>query len=958
MIDQTVLHYRVLERLGAGGMGVVYKAEDTRLHRAVALKFLPENLAQDLQALERFRREAHAASALNHPNICTIYDVGEQNGLPFIAMEFIDGETLRQYVAGKPLPVERVLDLATQISDALDAAHTEGIIHRDIKPANIFVTKRGQAKVLDFGLAKLMRKVPGALDATSSQDVLEDPVSIVGVISGTPSYMSPEQIRGDDLDTRTDLFALGLLLYEMGTGRQAFSGKGGGAIIEAILTRAPAPARSLNPELPPKLEEIIDKLLEKDREKRYQSASAVLEDLRTLRREFETGRTASLMRAQPAATAGWHSYKGMAVAGSALVLVGLAVGSWLYSARRAHALSETDTIVLADFANKTGNAVFDDTLQQGLTVQLEQSPFLSLVSGARIQQTLELMGKPSGAKLTPSVARGVCQRIGSKAYLAGSIANIGNQYVIGLNAVNCATGDSLVAEQVQAEGKERVLDALGRAASALRQKLGESLNTVQKLDTPLEQATTPSLEALQAYSLARKTMTQNADFSGAIPLFQHAVALDPKFAMAYASLGTVYHNLGDGQRSAENSRKAYELRSTVSEREKFYIESHYEDFVVGDMEKTIEVYQLWAQTYPRDSVPHTNMAVCYQTLGEHDKALAAFREAFQMAPADGLNYANLVTAYIDLNRFADAEATAKQAQAKGFDSSDLRRYVYELAFLQNDTAKMKQLLAAASAKTGEEGMFLNFAAGIAAYSGRLAESRELSARAVASAERAQEKELAARFESEAAIGEAVIGNAGEARRRAGNALALSNSRDAESVAALALAFAGDSTRAGTLASDLAKRFPYDTVVQFNYLPAIEAQMELNRHDASHAVEILEPALPYELGVAGTTNFTTNLFPVYVRGQAYLAAGQGAQASLEFQKLLNSPGLVLDEPMGALANLGLARSAVLQGETSKARSAYEKFLQLWKNADPGIPVLQQARAEMQKLNSPVPGRHQK
>jgi eukaryotic-like serine/threonine-protein kinase len=949
MIGQTILHYRILEKLGAGGMGVVYKAEDTRLSRAVALKFLPENLAQDAQALERFRREAHAASALNHPNICTIYDIGEQNGLPFMAMEFIDGETLRQYIGGNPLPVERILELAIQIADALDAAHAQGIIHRDVKPGNIFVTKRGQAKVLDFGLAKLLRQGPDVLGGGSSQAGPE-PLSIVGVISGTPSYMSPEQVRGDDLDTRTDLFALGLLIYEMSTGRQAFSGKGGGAIIEAILTRAPVPARSLNPELPPKLEEIINKLLEKDRAQRYQNAAAVLADLRALRREFETGRTNTVMMAQPPSVPGWRSYGKLAAGASAILLIGLAIGAWLYSARRANALSETDTIVLADFTNKTGDAVFDDTLQQGLAVQLEQSPFLSLVSGARIQQTLELMGQRGGTKLTPSIARGVCQRTGSKVYLAGSIANIGSQYVIGLNAVNCATGDSLVAEQVQAEGKEKVLDALGHAASAMRQKLGESLNTVQKLDTPLEQATTPSLAALQAYSLARKTMTQNADFNGAIPLFQHAVTLDPKFAMAYASLGTVYHNLGEGDLSVESTRRAYELRDRVSERERLYIESHYEDFVVGDMEKTIQVYELWEQTYPRDSVPHTNVGVCYQTIGEHEKALAAFREAFEMAPADGLNYANLVTAYIDLNRFAEAEAAAKEARAKGFDSSDLRRYVYELAFLQNDTTKMTQLLAAAASKPGEEGMFLHFAAGIAAHSGHFDTSYELSARAVASATRAQEKELAARFESEAAIWDAITGNPAEARRRAGNALSFSNSRDSESVAALAFAFAGDSARAGALASDLAKRFPYDTVVQFNYLPAIQAQMELNRHNAARAVEILEPALPYELGVAGTTNFTTNLFPVYVRGQAYLAAGQGAKAALEFQKLLNWPGLVLNEPTGALANLGLGRAYALQGDAQKARSSYEKFLQLWKTADAGVPVLQQAKGELQKLDA--------
>jgi eukaryotic-like serine/threonine-protein kinase len=952
MIGETVFQYRILEKLGAGGMGVVYKAEDTRLNRAVALKFLPENLAQDPQALERFRREAHASSALNHPNICTIYDVGEQNGLPFLAMEFIDGETLRHYVAGKPLPVERILDLAIQIADALDAAHAQGIIHRDIKPANIFVTKRGQAKVLDFGLAKLVRKQAGVVDANSSQGLIEESVSIVGVISGTPSYMSPEQVRGDDLDTRTDLFALGLLIYEMSTGCQAFAGRSGGAIIEAILTRAPTPAHSLNPELPPKLGEIINKLLEKDREQRYQSASAVLDDLRGLRREFETGRTATITMARPQAVTPRHPYTGLAVAGGALVAIGLAIGFWLHSAGRAHALSETDTIVLADFANKTGDAVFDDTLQQGLTVQLEQSPFLSLVSGARVQQTLQLMGKPSDTKLTPAVARGVCQRTGSKAFLSGSIANIGNQYVIGLNAVNCTTGDSLVAEQVQAEGKEKVLDALGRAALGMREKLGESLSTVQKLDTPLEQATTPSIEALQAYTLARKTMSQKADASAAVPLLKRAIGLDPIFAMAYASLGTVYHNLGEDNLSAENTRKAYELRDRVSEHEKFYIESHYEHLVVGDLEKAIQVYQLWAQTYPRDSVPHTNMGVCYQSLGEHDKALAEFREAFQLTPGDGLTYSNLAIAYITLNQFKDAEATAKEAQAKGLGSPSLRLYVYELAFFQNDTAKMKELLTAAADKPAEESMLLHFAAGAAAYFGQFAKSRELSAKAVASAERAEEKELAARFESEAAIWEAVAGNAGEARRRAGNALALSNSTDVEGVAALALSFAGDSTRAESLAVDLAKRFPEDTVVQFNYIPTIQAQMELDRHDPAHAVEVLEPAVPYELGLAGSSNFTANLFPVYVRAEAYLAAGRSAPASIEFQKLLDSPGLVLDEPIGALANLGLARSYAVQGDAAKARSMYEKFFQLWKNADPNIPVLQQARVEMQKLNSTV------
>lgn len=946
MIGQTISHYRILEKLGAGGMGVVYKAEDTRLNRAVALKFLPENLAHEAQALERFRREAHACSALNHPNICTIYDVGEQDGRPFMAMEFIDGETLRHYIGGKPLSTERVLDLCIQIADALDAAHSEGIIHRDIKPGNIFITKRGQAKVLDFGLAKLVPKEIGTGSPNAPRAIPEEPTSIVGVISGTPSYMSPEQVRGDDLDTRTDLFALGLITYELATGHQAFGGKSGGAIIEAILTRSPAPATSLNPELPPKLEEIISRLLEKDRDRRYQSASAVLEDLRLLRREFETGHTATIA-ALPTVRRR-SRYKATAIGAVAVVLVGVAVGAWLYNARRANALTETDTVVLGDFANKTGDPVFDDTLRQGLAVQLEQSPFLSLVSDARVQQTLRLMGQPPGARLTPDVARDVCRRMGSKAYVAGSIANLGNQYVIGLSAVNCATGDPLVAEQAQAAGKEKVLDALGHATSNMRGKLGESLSTVEKLDTPIEQATTPSIEALQAYSLARKALL-GADFTASIPLFQRAIGLDSNFAMAYASLGTVYHNLSEANLAAENAKKANDLRGRVSEREKFYIESHYETFVTGDLEKAAQVYDLWSQTYPRDSIPVNNLGDIYQVLGQHEKALTEFQNCLRLTSGDGLTYSNLVVTFMHLNRLDEAEAATKEARAKNLDSPDLRIYDYEFGFLHNDSKKMEEAVQAAAGKRGEEGTLLYFAARTAAYSGQLAKSRELSRQAVASGAREQEKEREANFESSAGLWEALAGNAEEARRHAMDALALSNSRDAESVAALALAFAGDSSRAEALVADLGRRFPEDTLVQLNYLPAINAQLALDRKNSAEALQNLQNSFSYELGIAGSSSFATNLFPVYVRGQAYLAAGQGAQAAAEFQKILDSRGIVLNEPIGALAHLGLARSYALQRDVTKAHASYNQFLELWKDADPDIPVLRQARMESQKLN---------
>src|ERR1700688_339659 len=602
MIDGTISHYRILEKLGAGGMGVVYKALDPRLDRTVALKFLPDNLDQDAQALERFRREAHAASALNHPGICTIYDVGEEDHRSFIVMEFIDGETLSQHIQRQLLSVEHILDLGIQIADALDVAHARGIIHRDIKPSNIFVTKRGQAKVLDFGLAKLLPKELPYLDSSgSSSRQSQEAVSLVGVISGTPAYMSPEQIRGDDLDARTDIFAFGLLLYEMSTGQQAFGGRTGGGIIESILTRAPVSIRIANPQIPLGLEEIITKCLEKDRTQRYASAAAVRSDLQQLKREVESGNiTRSDFVPQPRPSR--FRWKELA-AGSALLVVLLILAAWYYAARPAHALSRMDTIVLADFNNKTSDPIFDDTMRQGLAAQLQQSPFLSLVSDQRIQQTLRLMGKPPDTKLSPAIISDLCQRAGSKAYLSGSISNLGNQYVIGVSAVNCQTGDYLAQEQVTANGKENVLKALGEASTKLRAKLGESLKTVQKLDTPIEQATTPSLEALQAYSMGRQTMQGKGDYTAAIPLLKHSIELDPKFAMAYAMLGTAYHNLGEKKLSADSTSKAFDLRSRVSEWEKFYIESHYYHLVTGDMEKARQAYELWAQIYPREWVP-------------------------------------------------------------------------------------------------------------------------------------------------------------------------------------------------------------------------------------------------------------------------------------------------------------------------------------------------------------------
>ncbi len=974
--NTTLSHYRVVSKIGAGGMGEVYLAQDTKLDRKVALKILPADVAANQQRMRRFVLEAKAASALNHPNILTIHEVGEADGHHFIATEFIDGQTLRATLTlHYSMKAGEALDVATQVASALVAAHEAGIVHRDLKPENIMLRRDGIVKVLDFGLAKLTADQSMSVDTQSPTQALfkTEP----GTIVGTASYMSPEQASGlRDLDERTDIWSLGVVAYEMISGRLPFGFAGATPmqVLSLIIQKEAPPLKQYAAGIADELNRIVMKALENRREDRYQSVQEMLIDLRRFNKQLEReselersippemsgavptetipvsiterprGETNQVPAARPRSSAEHilrqirRHKRGVIVFAALAVAVATALSILFLRPRPAVALTEKDTILLTEFVNTTGDPVFDGTLKQALAVQLGQSPFVNIFSEDRVRAALRFMGRPAEERVTRDVGREISQRQGLKAMLAGSIADLGNHYVITLEAINMQTGDAIAREQIEAESKEQVLRTLGEAATKLREKLGESLASIQRFDAPIEQATTPSLEAFQAFSLGVEQQLKGKYFE-AIPLFKRAAEIDPNFALAYARLASVYNNTGEAALAAGASKKAYDLRERVSERERLFISMSYFSNVTRELEKYLDTLELWKRTYPRDVVPRNNLALQYNDIGEYEKAIEEAREAIRLNPNAAPPHSNLARAFSGLNRFDEAKAVIANALSQKVESIFMHRILFFIAFIQGDEAGMKQQIEWTNGKP-EEYTAYNWQSETAAFSGQLRKAKELSSRAGELAQRRDLKEVVAQITAADALRDAIFGDCKQVKEKTGNALGTTQSQLASFSAATALAFCRESSQVQAVTGEMVKRYPTDTLLNKVFLPLIQARAEMSRGHATEAIQLLETTRSYE-GAA--------LFQIaYLRGQAYLHQQKGAEAATELQKIIDHRGWQSPSPLYPLAQLGLAHAAVLQGDTAKARKAYQDFFALWKDADTDLLILIEARKEYEKL----------
>jgi serine/threonine protein kinase/tetratricopeptide (TPR) repeat protein len=967
---EKVSHYRILEKLGAGGMGEVYLAEDMKLGRKVAIKILSQEYTTNKDRLHRFEQEASAASNLNHPNILTIHEVGNDDGRHYIATEFIDGVTLRRKAAASQLETPEILDIAIQVASALEEAHAAGIVHRDIKPDNIMVRRNGYVKVLDFGLAKLTETVDRSpLDGEASTRVMVQ--TDAGVVMGTSHYMSPEQARGRPVDARSDIWSLGVVIYEMVAGRTPFDGETSTDVIVAITQKEPPPLARFAPNVPAELDWIVMKALRKDRDERYQTIKELLTDLRRLKQrlEFESELERSAApgsfsgskisappttpeRALPTAeksishvssaeyiTTGIKRHKLAAAIIALLVLVASASAFYFYT-RNSNPLTERDTVLLTDFVNTTGEPVFDGTLKQALAVHLGQTPFLNLFPEERVRETLRFMGRSPDDRITRDVGREICERQGIKAMLTGSIASLGSHYVITLEALNPRSGDPIAREQIEAESKEKVLSALGAAASSLRQKLGESLSSIQKYDVSIEQATTSSLEALKAFAMGNEERSRGRARESLV-FYKHAAELDPNFAMAHARIGVFYVNQEQLETAQEYIQKAYDLRDRVSERERLYITEKYYNYIRGEVDKAIETLKTWVRLYPNDFIPHNNLALDYQILGNYEESLKEGLEAVRLSPNNITARENVVASFIGLGRFEEAEQASKEIEKLNPDSPEAHLSRYFFGFLHRDQTAMDREIAWSKGKPEEADVTITLA-NTAAHFGKLKQYEDLVRRAVEMFKTQNRAENATKELLGLASNQVLVGKCQQAKENTKAGLALYHGRNSLAGAALIYAACNDASQAQAILNQLRTAYPTDTIISSMMMPVIQAEVEKDRGNVAESIRLLESIRRYDGGLI--TGLTNN----YVRGHLYLQQRMGNEAAREFKTIIDHPGIAYFSAAHVLAHLGLARAAAISGDTAGARKAYQDFFAMWKDADPDLPVLVQARKEYEQL----------